>query len=173
MFRFVSAALLVVACGGPKSTEPPKPMVWKDMTFDQKKKFMKDVVMPKAKEVFTAFDAKFAKMDCKTCHGPGVDSGKFEMPNPKLKPLPNTPELFQAMMAKDEDFKKFTPFMAEKVEPMMADLLHMTPFDPTTMTGEFSCAACHQLVDGEGKVVPPPKPAAAPAAAPAAHDAGH
>ena len=159
--RFTAVALvLLAACGGShaKPADPPSPTTWKDMNADQRKKFMEDVVMPKAKEVFVAFDAeKYQDLDCKTCHGPGADDGSFELPNPAIAPLPNTPEAFQAKMAADPDFQRFTPFMAQKVEPMMAELLQLTPFDPATMTGEFGCANCHQLVDGAGAIVKMPE----------------
>lgn len=148
----------VAACGSSsKSSMPPKGMVWKDMNADQRKEYMEHVVMPKAKEVFAAFDPKYQTMDCKTCHGPGAEDGSFEMPNAKIRPLPNTPDAFMALMAKDPEVQRFTPFMAGKVEPMMGELLHMTVFDPKTNTGELSCATCHTLVDETGKVVPPEK----------------
>lgn len=148
-------ALVVAACGGSHPpAEPPAPRVWKDMNARQREQYMKDVVMPRAREVFTAFDPSFADMDCKTCHGPGADDKTFEMPNPDIRPLPNTPDAFMALMAKDDEVKRFTPFMVDKVEPMMAELLQVTVFDPRTETGEMSCEYCHTLVDDAGKVVP-------------------
>jgi hypothetical protein len=33
--------------------------------------------------------------------------------------------------------------MHNKVEPQMAKLLKLTPFDPQTNTGDFSCHGCH------------------------------
>ena len=159
--RIITPALFLAAaaCGSSsKSSMPPKGMVWKDMNADQRHAYMEKVVMPKAKEVFAAFDPKYASMDCKTCHGPGAEDGSFEMPNPKIRPLPNTPEAFMALMGKDADVQRFTPFMAAKVEPMMGELLHMTVFDPQTKTGELSCENCHTLVDEAGKVVAPERP---------------
>ena len=157
--RIITPALFLAAaaaCGSSsKSSMPPKGLVWKDMNADQRHAYMEKVVMPKAKEVFAAFDPKYASMDCKTCHGPGAEDGSFEMPNPKIRPLPNTPEAFMALMGKDADVQRFTPFMAAKVEPMMGELLHMTVFDPQTKTGELSCENCHTLVDEAGKVVAP------------------
>ena len=156
MIRSISLLLLVAACSSSsKSAQPPKGMVWKDMNGDQRHWYMTNVVMPKAKAVFAEFDPKYNTMDCKTCHGPGADDGSFEMPNPKIRPLPNTPEAFMALMEKDAEVKRFTPFMAGKVEPMMGELLHMTVFDPQTKTGEMSCQNCHVLVDETGKPVPP------------------
>jgi len=154
------AILLVLAACGSKSTSaakptaPTAPLAWKDMNHDQRHAYMKDVVMPRSKEIFVAFDAtRYANMDCKTCHGKGADDGSFEMPNPDIKPLPNTEELFMAWVAKDPDAGKVAGFMSQKVEPLMGELLGETVFDPKTNTGEFSCMNCHQLVDADGKVV--------------------
>ena len=152
--------MAVAACGGSKASttaEKPAPRVWKDMNADQRVQYMKDVVMPRAREVFTAFDATYADMDCKTCHGPGADDGSFEMPNPAIRPLPNTPDAFMALIGKDADVQRFTPFMVEQVEPMMGELLQTTVFDPKTGTGELSCSTCHTLVNEAGEVVPDPR----------------
>ncbi len=152
---FLAAA---AACGSSsKSSMPPKDMKWKDMNADQRKAYMEQVVMPKAKAVFAAFDPKYQSMDCKTCHGPGAENGSFEMPNPAMRPLPNSEEAFMALMGKDAEVARYTPFMAQKVEPMMGELLNMTVFDPQTKTGELSCGACHTFVDESGKVVTPEK----------------
>lgn len=157
--RIITPALFLAAaaaCGSSaKPTTPLKDLAWKDMNAEQRHAYMEKVVMPKAKAVFAAFDPKYQTMDCKTCHGPGAEDGSFEMPNPKLRPLPNTPEAFIALMGKDAEVQRFTPFMAGKVEPMMGELLHMTVFDPKTKTGELSCENCHTLVDETGKIVAP------------------
>lgn len=160
MSRVITPALFlaaVAACGSSsKPATPPKDLKWKDMNADQRKEYMEHVVMPKAKALFAAFDPKYAKMDCKTCHGPGADDGSFEMPNPAMRPLPNTPAGFMALMGKDAEVQRFTPFMVEKVEPMMGELLGVTVFDPKTETGELSCQACHTFIDDAGKPVPTP-----------------
>jgi hypothetical protein len=127
------------------------------MNQDQRHQFMKETVMPKAKELFVAFDAAaYKEMNCATCHGPGVEDGTFEMPNPKIKPLPSTPEAFMAWVQKDERAAKYAQFMSQQLEPTMAELLHLAPFDPKTGTGEFSCSSCHYLVDASGKVFKKP-----------------
>lgn len=156
--RTTLAALLlaaVAACGSKSSstTPPPSgPVAWKDMNADQRHEYMKSTVLPAMKETFVAFDAEdFGSMDCKTCHGPGADDGSFEMPNPAIKALPSNKEAFMAWIAKDADAARMTQFMGEKVEPMMIELLQMTPFDPETKTGEFGCMNCHTL---EGAAAP-------------------
>jgi hypothetical protein len=154
-FSFVTlCAKLGASCGStPKSAAPPKDMVWKDMDPDQRAAYMKDVVLPKAKEIFVAFDPKYQTMDCKTCHGDGATDHTFKMPNPKIRVLPNTEEAFMAWVGKDPDAARFTEFMAKKVEPLMGELLHEPVFDPKTKTGEFSCKDCHVLAAEVGPPV--------------------
>jgi hypothetical protein len=161
--RIVVAVLAFTACGGSSKTttepaKPDKPLVWKDMDLEQRTTYMKDIVLPRAKDLFVAFDAnKYASMDCATCHGDGVKDGSFEMPNPKIKPLPNSEEAFMAWVSKEPEAGKYAEFMATKLQPLMGELLQETVFDPKTMTGELSCHTCHTLVDANGKIVEPPK----------------
>jgi hypothetical protein len=122
----------------------------------QREQYMKDVVMPRAKEAFVAFDPKYQSMDCRTCHGDGAADGSFEMPNPKIKPLPNTEEAFMAWVSKDANAGRYAQFMATKLQPLMGELLQVAVFDPQTKSGEFSCSSCHQLVDASGKVFTEP-----------------
>jgi len=149
--RFTSLALiaLLAACGGsktPAATAPaaPAPTAYKDMNLDQRKAFMEKVVLPEMKTVFVAFEPKFGEMNCKTCHGKGAEDGTFEMPSAELPVLPNTPEKFEEY-AKDPEHARWSKFMVEQVEPKMANLLQLKPFDPQTKTGEFSCNSCHTL----------------------------
>jgi len=154
---YLSLALaLLTACGS--SSAPPqapaKPLTWKQMDATQRHKYMTDVVMPRTKALFVEFDPKYQTMDCKTCHGDSVADGSFEMPNPKIKPLPNTEEAFMAWVAKDANAGRYAMFMATKLEPLMGELLQVKVFDPQTKSGDFSCENCHQLVDAAGKLVP-------------------
>lgn len=161
MQRIAVSVLVLAACGGSSKTmatpETTKPLAWKDMNLDQRTKYMKEVVLPKATEIFVAFDAKYKTMDCSTCHGDGAADGSFEMPNPKIHPLPNTEEAFMAWVQKEPDAGRYAQFMATKLQPLMGELLGETVFDPTTGQGEFGCSDCHTLVDAGGKVVEPPK----------------
>ncbi|HVK84354.1 MAG TPA: hypothetical protein VM513_09615 [Kofleriaceae bacterium] len=125
------------------------------MDAKQREAYMKDVVMPRTKELFVAFDPKYQTMDCRTCHGDGAEDGSFEMPNPKLEPLPNTPEAFMAWISKDPEAARYAEFMATKLEPLMGELLQIPVFDPKTGKGELSCGTCHTLVDASGQIVPP------------------
>jgi hypothetical protein len=125
----------------------PPDTAWKEMTVEQKAKFMKAVVTPKMKVAFQEFDPKaFAKFNCATCHGKEAKAHKFKMPNAEIHPLPSTPAAFQAMMAKQPTWPKFTKFMGETVKPQMATLLGQPEFDPKKPeAGGFGCQNCHTL----------------------------
>lgn len=172
--KYALLALSLAACGSktpastttatttasaPDAKRPPLPagLKWEDMDLDQRHQFMEDTVLPETKKLFVAFDAStYSGMDCATCHGPGVEDGTFEMPNPKIKPLPNTPEAFMAWVKKDERAAKYAQFMSQELEPKMGELLQVKLFDPKTGTPGFSCSSCHYLVDDTGKVFKEP-----------------
>jgi hypothetical protein len=145
-----AGAAPAAAKGDDKVVGPPD-VKWDDMTKEQRGKYMKAVVTPKMKPVFQEFDPKmFAKFDCSSCHGKDAKARKFRMPNPELHPLPNTPAAFQAMMAKKPTWPKWVDFMAKKVEPQMAALLGMQPFDPKKPDpNAFGCKGCHTLNEGK------------------------
>jgi hypothetical protein len=135
------------------AAEGPPTIAWKDMTAKQKGKFMKDVVVPKFKPLFQAFDAKeFKKFDCQTCHGEKAKELKFKMPTPGIHSLPGTPEAFQAKMKTEEDWPKFVEFMKEKVTPTMAATLGVNEFDwKKPEAGGFGCKNCHTIEGAEKK----------------------
>jgi hypothetical protein len=115
---------------------------WKSMDKKARGKYMKDVVMPKMKEVFTAFDAKkYANMQCMTCHGSGATNGSFAMPNPELPQLPADMSKFKEWAAKKP---QMTEFMVKHVKPEMAKLLNEPEYNPETKVG-FGCAECHTM----------------------------
>jgi hypothetical protein len=113
---------------------------WMGMARSERRDYMRTVVMPKAKELFVAYDpARYGKMSCGTCHGDGAEDGTFKMPNPKLPRLPPSPEGFKQLIAAKP---AACQFMLVKLKPTMAALLGMPVFDPDTRTG-FGCFNCH------------------------------
>ena len=150
----ITAALVLLVIASPsgvhlaqgKTVGPPE-VAWKDMTFKQKKAYMKAAVEPTMKPIFQAFDAKeFKKFDCATCHGKDGVERKFKMPSNDIHPLPNTKEGFEAKLKAEPTWPKWTEFMAQKVEPAMGKLLDVPVFDPKKpVEGAFSCGKCHKL----------------------------
>ena len=133
-----------VADGGAASSAatPPGPPAagdWEKWSHEQKLAYMKSDVMPKMGALFHGFDAKtFDKPNCKTCHGKAAEDGSFKMPNADL------PKLDVAHQLKSDKAKhpKMFEFMASQVEPQMASLLGMQPYDVKTQQG-FGCLGCH------------------------------
>ena len=123
------------------------PAPWKDMTAKQRGTYMKKVVNPQMKVLFQAFDpVAFKRFDCSTCHGKDPMERKFKMPSGEIHPLPATPAAFKAMMKEKPTWPAFAQFMGEKVEPQMAALLGLVPFDPKTpQAGGFGCRGCHTI----------------------------
>jgi hypothetical protein len=145
----VSVAALALLAGNvarAKVAGPPE-IAWKDMNFKQKRAYMKAAVIPAMKPVFQEFDAKmFKNFTCETCHGKDGADRKFKMPSNDIKPLPDTPEAFQAKMKAEATWPKWVDFMSKKVEPEMAKLLGVPAYDPKApVEGALSCKACHKL----------------------------
>ena len=177
----LSLTLLPTAAGLAKTkvVGPPE-VAWKDMKYVQRREYMKTAVMPKMKPIFQNFDGKtFADFTCETCHGADAGKRKYKMPSPDIKPLPNTPEAFQAKLKSEPTWPKWTKFMGGEVEPTMAALLGLPAFNPEKPDkNAFSCAGCHRLEGtAPAATTPPPKapsaPASAPSAAPTAPASGH
>ena len=129
---------------GPGSAAKPEmaKIDWAAMKKGERKQYMRKQVLPAAKKLFGAFDAKkYKNVTCQTCHGAkGVDSGSYKMPNPEIAKLPTTPDAFKELKAKKPEMVKF---MAEEVKPHMAALLGMPEWTPQTPNG-YGCYGCHQ-----------------------------
>jgi hypothetical protein len=145
-FAFVAVAATLALATLPAAVHAAK-VDWKDMTYKQKKDFMKKSVTPTMKPIFQAFDAKkFKTFECVSCHGADGADRKYKMPSNDTAALPGTPEAFQAKLKTEPDWPKWTEFMAQKVEPAMGKLLNVAVFDPRKpVEGAFSCGACHKL----------------------------
>jgi hypothetical protein len=179
MYRLSFVLLVAAACGGstPKPAEPsagsaaepaatsgsaaepseqvvgPPAVAWKDMTKQQRGKYMGKVVMPKMKPLFQAFDPKgFADFNCATCHGAGAKDHSFKMPNPDIFVLPATPAEYQALAKDKPDWMKF---MASQVKPEMAKLLGVPEWEPDHPDpNAFACFQCHTHKEDAGAKKP-------------------
>jgi|tagenome__1003787_1003787.scaffolds.fasta_scaffold19769349_1 hypothetical protein len=143
-------ALAAEPTAAPESTAKvvgPPDVAWKDMSKEQRGRYMKAVVTPKMKLVFQDFDPKlFERFNCATCHGKEAKSRAFKMPNPEIHPLPPTPEAYMAMMKKKPEWERWSKFMGERVAPQMATLLGLPVFDPKKPDpSAFGCKGCHTL----------------------------
>jgi hypothetical protein len=137
------ALCAAAACGGkakPVDAPAGAAVAWADMNGDQRHEFMEHTVLPHMKEKFVAYDAaEFGEMNCKTCHGGGVDDGSFEMPNPDILPLD-----FGHMDLLTPEQTKTADFMHTVVVPEMASLLGEEPYNLETQKG-FGCLGCHTM----------------------------
>lgn len=136
--------------GAPASAAPaappaaPGPGQWETWSRQQKLAYMRSTFMEAERKVFTEFEPfKFAKLDCKTCHGQGVFDGTFKMPNPDLPKLVGGAEGF-GELARQEP--KMLAFMQKRVVPETARLLGVPEFDFASHQG-FSCFQCHTRSD--------------------------
>ena len=75
----ILACLLAAACGDAHDDGPAgmQPTAYAQMNREQRTAFMSAVVVPQMTQIFTAFDAKFQNLSCKTCHGNGAADGTF------------------------------------------------------------------------------------------------
>lgn len=143
-------AIAVIACAETTATAPApaaaaKPagaseVRWAEMNKDQRIDYMKSVVLPRMRQVFSNFNPdRYGKMNCMTCHGDSAADGSFKMPNPKLPKLPNTSDGFKKLAA---DKPAVMEFMKNEVKPTMAALLGAPEYNPETKSG-FGCMECH------------------------------
>jgi mono/diheme cytochrome c family protein len=130
------------------SATPAPPVKPAEDTFIERPKtekleIMKTKVMPAMAKAFKAQDGKrFAKFNCKTCHGKGAADESFKMPNPDLPKLD-----FEALHSGKLEPKvaAMAEFMEKTVEPDVANILGLTKFDPAHRElGGFGCLACHE-----------------------------
>ena len=128
------------------ATDPPE-VAWKDMNGGQRMVYMTNVVAPRMKEVYQRFDpVKFERFDCTTCHGNQPELRGFKMPATEVPPLPSSPAAFEAKLAAEAAWPRWTQFMVEEVEPPMAEMLGQPLWDPARPEAPaFSCQACHSL----------------------------
>lgn len=127
------ALMMAAACGPPARGEAPAPERWSTMSKDERLAYMTDVVMPRTKSVFEAYDPhRFARMSCASCHGRDGSERGFVMPNPDLLLEPTAWNLGTARPETAPSV--LDAFMARRVVPEMEALLG---------PASARCFACH------------------------------
>ena len=108
------------------------------LSYDEKRAFMKEHVVPTMKPLFQNFDGdKFASVGCKTCHGKEPQKSKYKMPSPDL------PKLDFAAIKAGKQKPEMAKWMSEVVKPEMAKLLQQPEMSTSNPDG-FGCLECHQ-----------------------------
>jgi hypothetical protein len=133
---------------------PPRANIdWAKMSRPERKEYMKNVILPKAQEMFTAFDPKqFKHVTCGTCHGDDYARGTYKMPNADLPLLPASARGFKELRDRSPEI---VTFMSTRVKPTMAALLGLPEYSPATPQG-FACFNCHMKGHERGQKMPPP-----------------
>lgn len=123
---------------------PGKP--WEMMSHEERKAYMRDVIVPTLSELFIAFDPEAHRgFGCRTCHGPDARERNYAMPNGDLFALYPTGSPEQKRTVKERE--EAARFMFNAVTPTMRKLLGQGRFDRSTGEG-FSCFRCHPQGQG-------------------------
>jgi hypothetical protein len=138
----VLTALTLGSCS-PQQVGPIGPsterLTWPEMSIEQKKEHMANVVLPRAAEVFRTWRPdRFAQVDCTLCHGSGPITGNFHMPSAHLPRLSGE-VLLGPELEKDPDT---TRFKLNRLVPVMSEALGLSSFNIITQRG-FGCYSCH------------------------------
>jgi len=143
----IGFVIAILALGGcyPKGVGPVgmsgERLVWTEMSLDQKRKHMKDIVLPRAAQVFRAWrPERFVQIDCTLCHGPDPDpvAANFRMPSAHLPRLSGE-ALLGPEFAKHPDT---TRLKLDSLVPAMSEALGLKSFSIITRRG-FGCYSCH------------------------------
>ncbi|MEE2828517.1 MAG: hypothetical protein VX498_04975 [Myxococcota bacterium] len=120
------------------STPYVQPGPWEDLDFGQRLEFMTELVEPRMKELFVAFDdEEYAYFGCETCHGDDADDVDYEMPNGGTA---LDVDDFPLQQSPDERLRAYAVFMNDEVKPIMAEMLELLPHPQ----GPFGCFECHE-----------------------------
>jgi hypothetical protein len=119
-------------------------ITWPEMSLEQKKAHMAEVVLPRPAPVFRLWrPERFTLIDCTLCHGPGASEGRYRMPSAHL------PRLSGAVLLGPE-FEKYpdtTSLKLNRLVPVMSESLGLRKFSIITRRG-FGCYSCHLGPDG-------------------------
>ena len=128
---------------GATASAETKPAEQDFLSLPKEKKvdIMMTKVVPDVGKVFKEHDAKkYAKFNCKTCHGDAKEKSKDD---PK-KVLPKLTFSNGGMEKLEKSKPAMVKFMREKVLPTMAAAIGEKPYDAQTKQG-FNCGDCHTI----------------------------
>jgi hypothetical protein len=146
LFLCVSLAILCVllvwSCY-PRPVGPIGPdrkqLTWDEMNTDQRITHMKNVVLPRASELFRAWQPKrFDNVSCNLCHDLGTAAENFHMPTSHLPRLSGD----WTLGPEREKYPETTKLKLDRLIPLMSDALGKKPFSIITRRG-FGCYSCH------------------------------
>jgi hypothetical protein len=146
-FLSTVTALVLWSCY-PKAVGPPgadgSSLTWPEMTMEQRKVHMENVVLPRAAAVFRDWrPERFGKIGCSLCHGRGAASGTFPMPADHLPRLSG-----QLLLGPEFSMHPDTTRLKlNRLVPTVADALGLRVFSLITRRG-FGCYSCHLGPDG-------------------------
>jgi len=141
---FVLVLMLLPSLGcNPKTRQSPtmegSQVEWSDMDTSQRKRHMKQVVLPIAASVFQSWrPERYAQVDCTLCHGQGFQNENFHMPTNHLPRLSGTLLLGPEF----QNHPETTQLKLNRLVPEMAEALGKSQFSLITRRG-FGCYSCH------------------------------
>ena len=148
IFMMLIICAAAVSCSSQKPVGPigddGKQLTWEMMNTEQRKLHMKNVVMPRAGELFRNWrPEKYGNTDCTLCHDKGKTEINFQMPASHLPVLSGDWTL-------SPEFKKYpetTKLKLDRLVPLMSEALGKKTFSLITRRG-FGCYSCHMGPSG-------------------------
>jgi hypothetical protein len=138
----ILCVLLVWSCY-PRPVGPIGPdrkqLTWDEMTIEQRKTHMKDVVLPRVAELFHTWQPKrFDNVSCNLCHDLETAAENFHMPTSHLPRLSGD----WTLGPEREKYPETTKLKLDRLIPLMSGALGQKSFSIITRRG-FGCYSCH------------------------------
>jgi len=116
-----------------------KRLTWAEMNIDQRKTHMKNVVLPRAAELFRTWQPKrFDRVSCNLCHDLEAKPENFHMPTSHLPRLSGD----WTLGPERDKYPETTKLKLDRLVPLMSEALGKKPFSIITRRG-FGCYSCH------------------------------
>ncbi len=116
-----------------------KQLTWDEMNIDQRITHMKNVVLPRASELFHTWQPeRFNNVSCNLCHDIDTKPDNFHMPTGRLPRLSGD----WTLGPEREKYPETTRLKLDRLVPLMSDALGKKSFSIITRRG-FGCYSCH------------------------------